>query len=133
VTLIIVVDTNVVVSAMMTPGGIPNRVLQAVLEDEVHMAYSLAILAEYRSVLARPRFGFDSADIASLTAYVETFGHLVAPSPSEVSMRDQTDRVFYDAARVAGAILVTGNTRDFPTADWIVTPAAFSVAHLPGR
>jgi transcriptional regulator with XRE-family HTH domain len=48
-----------------------------------------------------------------------------AAASNGVSMIDERDRKFYDAAKTAGAILITGNSRHYPDELFIVTPAAF--------
>jgi hypothetical protein len=40
-------------------------------------------------------------------------------------MPDETDRKFYDTAKAAGAMLITGNTKHYPDEPFILTPAAF--------
>jgi hypothetical protein len=42
-------------------------------------------------------------------------------------MPDESDRVFYDVAKTAGAYLITGNTKHFPQEPFILTPAEFVV------
>ncbi|MCL2066565.1 MAG: hypothetical protein FWG99_03770 [Treponema sp.] len=44
---------------------------------------------------------------------------------SRITMVDEDDRIFYDAAVKASAYLVTGNTRHFPSESFVVTPANF--------
>jgi putative PIN family toxin of toxin-antitoxin system len=125
---LVVLDTNVVVSGLLSAIGSPARILQAVLDDEIAVAWSRAILDEYREVLARPRFGFSQDDIAAVIDHIEAFGQECEPSASATEMPDEDDRVFYDTAVQARAILVTGNTRHFPKAAWIQTPTEFLVA-----
>jgi len=52
-------------------------------------------------------------------------GVVVNPSPSDIPMADESDRIFYDTAKEAGAILITGNTKHYPTEQFITTPAEF--------
>lgn len=67
--MILVVDTNVVVSALLSPRGAPGRVLDLVLGRALDLAIDDRILAEYRAVLSRARFGFDPADVEALMAF----------------------------------------------------------------
>ena len=48
----VVIDTNVLMSGIFF-GGVPGEVLRRFSEGQVELALSLAILAEYRNVLAR--------------------------------------------------------------------------------
>jgi len=121
----VVLDTNVLVSALLTPAGNPSAVLRAALDGELTLVFSVAIIAEYRSVLARPRFGFDPSDIDDLMAFIEAFGQIVSPMASGVSLLDESDRPFFDACEAAAATLVTGNTRHYPRSCRMMTPAEF--------
>jgi len=121
----IVLDTNVLVSALLTPTGNPNTILRTVLDGELTVVYSAAIMTEYHSVLARPRFGFDARDIMDLTSFIETCGEVTSPIPSTVHLPDESDRPFYDTAKDARAILITGNSRHYPLLDGLMTPAEY--------
>ena len=119
----VVLDTNVLVSALLSPTGNPSAVLKAALDGDLTLVYSAAIIAECRSVLARPRFGFDPGDIGDVLAFAEAFGQVVAPTVSSVPLLDESDRPFYDAGVAAAATVVTGNTRHFPPTCRMLTPA----------
>jgi putative PIN family toxin of toxin-antitoxin system len=133
----VVLDTNVLVSALLSPFGPPARVLDLILTGEIQLAYDDRLLVEYRQVLARPRFGFDSRDLAGLLDYLAVEGRLVVPHPLDVSLPDPDDLPFLEVAAEAGAVLVTGNRRHFP-ADacgdvTVLTPAEFLARwHEPG-
>jgi uncharacterized protein len=49
----VVLDTNVVVSAYLNPGGAPGRVVQLALAGLVRWRLCEEIVAEYREVLGR--------------------------------------------------------------------------------
>ena len=121
----VVLDTNVLVSALLTGSGNPNTLLRAVLSGQVTPVYSANIMAEYRAVLARPRFGFDTRDIADLLAFIEAFGEPTNPTPSDVPLLDESDRPFLDAGQATGAVVVTGNTKHFPRSHQLMTPADY--------
>ena len=40
-------------------------------------------------------------------------------------MLDEDDRVFYDIAKIAGAYLITGNLKHYPSKPFILTPSVF--------
>lgn len=126
----IVLDTIILVSALLTPAGNPNKILQAVLDGTATLVYSDAIIAEYRSVLARPRFGFDARDVADVLTFIEAFGDLADADPSIDQLPDETDRPFYDVALQTGAILVTGNAKHYPTLGSLMTPAEYAMTQL---
>ncbi len=51
----IVIDTNILVSAILTPKGNPAKILKLVLEGKLNLIISLAILEETQQVLRYPR------------------------------------------------------------------------------
>ena len=128
--ILAVMDTNVFVSSLLTSKADAATVLivEKMLAGEVVPVYSNAIMAEYRNVLARPKFKFDRAETDHLLAAVEMFGVLVEPDGSAMPLPDEKDVPFYAAAletRRAGSFLVTGNMRHFPCEPFIVSPRAF--------
>lgn len=58
-----VIDTNVIVSALLKWDSVPGKVLQAVFEGNVIPVYNEDILNEYRLVLNREKFHFPSTPI----------------------------------------------------------------------
>jgi putative PIN family toxin of toxin-antitoxin system len=119
----IVLDTNVVVSAMLSPGGNPSLILNAVLDGKLLFYYSRAIMSEYEEVLFRPAFGFNVAHVRALLDALADVGILENPPASSIAMADQSDRVFFDVACAVEAFLVTGNLRHYPKESFIVAPA----------
>jgi len=78
----IVLDTNVLVSALLSPFGPPARVLDLILVGDLIPVFDDRILAEYRQVLARERFGFDPGDVADLLCISKPRGSTSLPSLS---------------------------------------------------
>lgn len=127
----LVIDTNVVVSALLNPDGTPAAVLNFVLSGNACCVYEERILHEYRDVLLRPKFPFPRKDIDSLHEYLQMTGFRVAPKPCDVFFPDEDDRVFYEVAKAASAeFLITGNRAHFPHEDWILTPGKFVTRHI---
>ena len=50
----VVLDTNVIVSALMSSLGNPAKILTLLFNEEIQIYYSGDILAEYEDVLSRP-------------------------------------------------------------------------------
>ncbi len=121
----VVLDTNVLVSALLTPHGKTAAIVALVNARQVTACYGAGIIEEYEEVLSRSRFNFSETDRAGLLMGIRHFGVLVNPPASKIALPDESDRVFYDTARAVGAFLVTGNIRHYPDEDFIVTPAAF--------
>ena len=56
--MLVVIDTNVLVSALWSKNGAPAKIISLVLQGKLIPCYDYRILSEYRTVLARPKFGF---------------------------------------------------------------------------
>jgi putative PIN family toxin of toxin-antitoxin system len=112
--MIVVLDTNILVSALLSPFGPPARVLDLMLAGELQPAFDDRVLAEYRDVLSRPRFGFDAEDIGDLLDVIEAEGVAVSATPWPLVLPDPDDAAFVEVAMAAQAILITGNLRHFP-------------------
>lgn len=79
--MIIVLNTNVVMSGLLNPFGAPGRILDLILSGELRLAYDDRVLAEYRDVLMRDQFGFEATPVADLLAYIEAEGQHVTAVP----------------------------------------------------
>jgi len=109
-----VVDTNVFVSGLLNPQGPPGRIVDAILAGGIIVLYDDRTLAEYREVLARPAFDFESADVAALLDYLEAAGEAFSPLPSAAVLPDRDDLPFLETALAGEAdALITGNPRHF--------------------
>jgi putative PIN family toxin of toxin-antitoxin system len=110
----IVLDTNVVVSGLLSPGGPPGRILDLLVAGRLHPLYDDRILREYRDVLARPRLRIAPAEAAAVLDLIEHDGLPIAAEPLPLELPDPDDLPFLEVA-VAGAAeaLVTGNGRHY--------------------
>ncbi|MBA2319918.1 MAG: putative toxin-antitoxin system toxin component, PIN family [Deltaproteobacteria bacterium] len=110
----LVLDTNVLVSGLLTPKGSPGRVVDGILLGDLVLVVDDRILEEYREVLARPKFGFDVVQRERLLVFLRTASEQVVAPPVSVPLPDPDDLPFLEAALHAGVALVTGNARHFP-------------------
>jgi len=120
-----VLDTSILVSALWTPVGNASTIVNLILMDKIIPCFDQRILNEYRAVLSRPRLTFPAGQVDKLLVEISDRGLLVNVSPSTVAMPDETDRKFYDTARLCEAYLVTGNSRHYPNDPLIMSPARF--------
>lgn len=125
----VVLDTNVVVSAMLRSGGLPETVFNLAVNGDICLYVSELILAEYEDVLRRPRLSIDPEKVTIALARIRTTALLVQPVVRVTAATDPDDNVFLECAEAAQAhCLVTGNIRHFPE-QWagtrIVTPRQF--------
>ena len=131
-----VLDTNVIVSAGVTPYGAPAKlILDWVLSGQVQVATSPAVVEEYREVVLRPKFrryGFPPLWLELLIGE-----SLWIPDLESWSKKgpDPSDLPFLALAHAAGAWLVTGNLKHFPetvrNGVTVLSPAEY-MAHLAG-
>ncbi|MDZ7792602.1 MAG: putative toxin-antitoxin system toxin component, PIN family [Spirochaetia bacterium] len=129
--MIIVLDTNILVSAPLNPESYPAHVLNAILNEKVTLLFDNRILEEYKRVLLRPRFGFSVEIVGPLLDYLESEGEFVAADYSGRQFEDDEDKKFYEVAVTGGAdYLVTGNIRHFPNESLIITPKDFTEREL---
>lgn len=113
----IVLDTNVLVSGLLSPFGPPGEIVRMVSSGSLIVCVDARILAEYREVLARPRFGFDADAVAALLDYIDFKGEVCAPEPLGRRLPDPDDEAFLEVAIACAAdALVTGNLAHFPPA-----------------
>lgn len=111
----IVLDTNVLVSGLLSPYGPPGEIVRLVSAGLMTLCLDARIVAEYRDVLVRPRFGFDPDVVATLVEYLESSGEMVAGRPLTVRLPDPDDEAFLEVALAGNAdCLVTGNLVHYP-------------------
>ncbi|MEE9118732.1 MAG: PIN domain-containing protein, partial [Calditrichia bacterium] len=67
----IVLDTNVLVSGLLTPFGSSGEIVRMVSAGILILQYDSRILLEYQEVLYRPKFQFDREHIDTLLAYIK--------------------------------------------------------------
>jgi putative PIN family toxin of toxin-antitoxin system len=123
----VVLDTNVVVSAFLSPAGKPAAILQMVLNRDLDIYFNTAILAEYEQVLVRSKFAgkIHQPVIQRFFELMNGFGTKIVSIPSRIPLPDEEDRKFYDTAKAVGAALVTGNKKHYPDEPFIQTPVEF--------
>lgn len=122
----IILDTNVLVSALWSANSKPAVIVNAVLARRFTACYDYRILNEYYNVLRRPKFSFAEWEIQNLLGAITSNGISVVPDPlPEVSFTDESDRKFYEVTKFCHALLITGNIKHFPKEDCIVTVADF--------
>ena len=126
-----VIDTNVLVSALMTRNlNSPTvRIHYAILNKKILVLHSPEIIAEYEDVLFRDKFSFDRGKVDEIIDFIRIYGREVTPAePDTEDFPDLDDKVFYCVALAAqddDAVLVTGNAKHFPPAAFVISPAEF--------
>lgn len=114
----VVVDTNILVSGLISRTGPPARIVDAVLRGEIVPLMSVATFAELEEVLHRPRlqryFRDSRLTPFQLLTALKTVAEFAKHSHSRIRMRDPADRPFADlaAGHPAPDFIVTGD-KDF--------------------
>ena len=112
-----VLDTNVLVSGLLSPTGPPGRLLDVLLARRLRLAVDDRVELEYREVLARPRLGIEPVRRDAFLAIPQFQNHVTAlPWPHRASP-DEDDAIFLEVAlQTPARTVVTGNLRHFPPA-----------------
>jgi len=128
--MIIVLDTNVLVSGILKPYSEAAAILRLVTDGAIQLAYDLRVLSEYRDVLKRSKFNFPQENVEGFLEQIEQEGLLVSVKPLEFHLPDPDDEPFLEVA-LSGRVkaVVTGNKRYFPRKEYegvrILSPAEF--------
>lgn len=126
-----VIDTNVLVSALLKVTSIPGQIAAQALLGELTPLLNDEIVAEYREVLHRPKFRFKPELINVLIDGIIERGLFLNAGPIEDIVPDPKDIVFYavvmEKRKEDDAYLVTGNIKHFPSKPFVVTPKEMMV------
>ena len=128
----IVLDTNILVSAIWSPGRNACNILNAAFSQRFTVCYDHRIIEEYDRVLHYPKLKFSEWEInAILDPIIKNGLSVIAdPLPDANFERDKTDRKFYEVAKYCCATLVTGNLAHFPKEPFIMSPSDFCKRYL---
>lgn len=115
ISLRLVLDTNILVSAALKPDGLQRTVLLLALTKPARWYVSGPVLREYESVLARPELRIRRGLREQFLQLIRRHTHLVEPARALNVTADPGDNKFLECADAARAdYLVTGNLRHFP-------------------
>ncbi len=121
-----VIDTNVLVSAVLKRNSVPGLVLKHVFSGNLVPVFNDKILEEYREVLHRKKFPFSEEDVHIVLESLEEQGISIDAGKLDIELPDAKDVVFYEVVmekrKKDSAYLVTGNIKHFPKEPFVVTP-----------
>jgi putative PIN family toxin of toxin-antitoxin system len=110
-----VLDTNVVVSAVLKAEGAPALILDMAISKFFRCYVSEQLLQEYGEVLGRPRFALDSHQTARfLNSLRRTASFVIPRRRLRVTADPDDNRVLECALEARADYVVTGNIRHFP-------------------
>jgi len=114
----VVIDTNVIVSALKSRKGASFRVLRAVRSGLVKPTISPAVFLEYEDVLSRKGLLPSHVTLQEISKFLDAF--LLASEKREIFFRwrpwlpDPKDECILELAVAAGCVpIVTHNLKDF--------------------
>lgn len=117
----IVIDTNVIISALLSTNGSAAQFMKDVFDEKYEVILTESIFREYEDVIGREQFNIDE----DIQEYILGWfmGHAVFVEVDETDypekeMPDPEDAPFYVAARCTGALLVTKNIKHYPVTEW---------------
>ncbi|HMC62388.1 MAG TPA: putative toxin-antitoxin system toxin component, PIN family [Candidatus Solibacter sp.] len=112
----LVLDTNIVISALLQPLGLPAKVfVMAIAGSAVRLCVTGEVYAEYEEVIRRPRLNRSIWEIEETLRAIREQGFWIRPSEKVRACFDPDDDIFLECALAAQAqFLVTGNVKHFP-------------------
>ena len=121
-----VLDTNVIVSAMLKTNSVPGLVAAEALNGDIIPVLNNDIISEYEDVLNRPKFCFDKRAVKVFLNELKKRAVYSDYGMIEDEIPDTKDVVFYavlmEKRKEDAAYLVTGNLKHFPISTYVVTP-----------
>lgn len=121
-----VIDTNVIVSALLNHESAPGKILEEALRGRIVPILHDDFLSEYSEVLGRPKFQFNRQDVETALVGLIKRGVFSDMAPLTDVVPDPDDAVFYqvvmEARKTEDAYLITGNLKHFPVKTFVVTP-----------
>lgn len=123
-----VIDTNVVVSALLKEKSVPGDIIMFVKNDVIVPVIGEAMLLEYSKVLKENGFGFSKQQQQEMINLFRMKGIFLEESTSNDGINEvhSKDLIIYKIV-LSGrenndTYLVTGNVRHFPKRSFVVTP-----------
>jgi putative PIN family toxin of toxin-antitoxin system len=110
----VVLDTNVLVSGLLTPFGPPGQIVRIAADGSIALCHDARILTECREVLLRPKFPFSHDSVEALLDQIVANGIVTVAMPLRLSLPDRDDEPFLEVALAGEAPLVTGNLKHYP-------------------
>lgn len=121
-----VIDTNVLVSAMLKWTSVPGKIMEFAFSGVIIPILNERIVTEYREVLMREKFHFAREIVDDVIQALEEQGEYIDTDNMDYELPDPKDVVFYaivmEKRKEEDTYLVTGNIKHFSNVSYVVTP-----------
>ncbi len=105
----VVFDTNILVSALVFPGGRGEAALRRIIEEQDQLVVSKPILDELLGILAR-KFSRDAEELAHVAVFLSDLALFVKPRRRLRVVKDEPDNRILECALAGRAeAIVTGD------------------------
>lgn len=105
----VVFDTNILISALVFPGGRGEAALRRITEERDQLVLSKPILDELLGILAR-KFSRDAEELAHVAVFISDIATLVRPRRRLAIVKDEPDNRVLECALTGNAeVIVTGD------------------------
>src|SRR3990167_6040911 len=94
----VVLDTNIIVSSLIDAFSSSAEIVRLVVSGGAQLCHDVRIISEYREVLLRPKFSFDSNHVNDYLGQIEACGIAVIAQPLAKHLPDLNDEVFLEVA-----------------------------------
>jgi len=122
----IILDTNIIVSVLLSPQGLPAKILNLILNGNIKIIYDNNILSEYIDVLSRKYLKINQELVKIVLDFIEKDGEFKIAIPQKKYFNDENDKMFYELYKSGNVdYLITGNKKHFPNEKGIVTAREF--------
>ena len=112
---LVVLDTNVIVSAGIKRDGFPARIVRsAIQEANIQIAVSPSVVAEYRRVSRYSKFAQYDFPPEWLEFLIESALRFPDGASWPHPLPDPDDASFLSLVKTTGAWLITGNLKHYP-------------------
>jgi putative PIN family toxin of toxin-antitoxin system len=98
----VVFDTNILVSALVFPGGRGEAALRRIIAEQDHLVISKPIVDELLGILAR-KFSRDAEELAHVAVFLSDLALLVKPRRKLQVVKDEPDNRILECA-LAGRV-----------------------------
>jgi len=110
-----VINTNVLVSAMLKWESVPGSIINLALDGPIIPVLNEAIVQEYRAVLSRPKFHLTEDIVSDIISSIEKAALYVDEEHIDIDLPDPKDSIFYEVVmekrKDEDAYLITGNIK----------------------